>query len=70
MFNKYFLFKYNVSSVFFIYSLLGAMFPLRRVIYAIASDGLIFKFLATVSERFKTPLIATIISGVLAGRYS
>ncbi|XP_060564997.1 cationic amino acid transporter 2-like isoform X2 [Ruditapes philippinarum] len=48
-------------------SLLGAMFPLPRVIYAIASDGLIFKFLATVSERFKTPLIATILSGVLAG---
>ncbi|XP_045162290.2 high affinity cationic amino acid transporter 1-like isoform X2 [Mercenaria mercenaria] len=48
-------------------SLLGAMFPLPRVIYAIASDGLIFKFLARVSDRFKTPLIATLLSGVLAG---
>ncbi|KAL4221320.1 High affinity cationic amino acid transporter 1 [Mactra antiquata] len=48
-------------------SLLGAMFPLPRVIYAIASDGLIFRFLASVSERFKTPLIATLISGLFAG---
>lgn len=48
-------------------SLLGAMFPLPRVIYAIASDGLLFTFLANINERFKTPLIATIISGVFAG---
>ena len=43
------------------------MFPLPRVIYAIASDGLIFKFLARVNDRFKTPLIATFISGIFAG---
>ncbi|XP_074653949.1 high affinity cationic amino acid transporter 1-like [Tubulanus polymorphus] len=48
-------------------SLLGAMFPLPRVIYAMASDGLLFKFLARINERFKTPLIATFLSGLLAG---
>lgn len=48
-------------------SLLGAMFPLPRVIYAIASDGLIFRFLASVNMRYKTPLIATLLSGILAG---
>ncbi|CAH1772769.1 unnamed protein product [Owenia fusiformis] len=48
-------------------SLLGAMFPLPRVIYAMASDGLLFRFLARVNERFKTPLIATLISGLFAG---
>ncbi|XP_060564998.1 cationic amino acid transporter 2-like [Ruditapes philippinarum] len=48
-------------------SLLGAMFPLPRVIYAIASDGLIFKFLARVNARYKTPLIATFVSGLFAG---
>ncbi|XP_052285409.1 high affinity cationic amino acid transporter 1-like isoform X1 [Dreissena polymorpha] len=48
-------------------SLLGAMFPLPRVIYAISSDGLMFKALAKVSEKFKTPLLATAISGVFAG---
>ncbi|CAC5423867.1 SLC7A1 [Mytilus coruscus] len=49
-------------------SLLGAMFPLPRVIYAMASDGLVFRFLSNVNKRFQTPLIATFISGLLAGR--
>ncbi|KAK3102848.1 hypothetical protein FSP39_014398 [Pinctada imbricata] len=48
-------------------SLLGAMFPLPRVIYAMASDGLLFKFLSNVNEKFKTPLIGTILSGSFAG---
>jgi amino acid transporter len=43
------------------------MFPLPRVIYAMASDGMLFKFLANINERFKTPLIATILSGLFAG---
>ncbi len=47
-------------------SLLGAMFPLPRVLYAMASDRLIFKFLANVHHKFKTPVIATILSGILA----
>lgn len=38
-----------------------------RVIYAMAEDGLLFKFLARVSKRTKTPLIATIVSGILSG---
>jgi len=42
------------------------MFPLPRVIYAMATDGLIFRSLAKINERFKTPLIATFISGFLA----
>lgn len=48
-------------------SLLGAIFPLPRVLYAMASDGLIFRNLANVHPRFKTPLLATFISGFLAG---
>lgn len=48
-------------------SLLGAMFPLPRVLYSMASDGVIFRFLATVHPKFKTPLMATILSGFLAG---
>jgi hypothetical protein len=44
------------------------MFPLPRILYAIASDGLIFRFLARINSRFKTPLIATLLSGLLAGR--
>lgn len=47
-------------------SLLGAMFPLPRILYAMGSDGIIYKFLSVVSQKTKTPLIATILSGVLA----
>ena len=44
------------------------MFPLPRVLYAMAKDGVIFKFLATIHPRTQTPLIATFVSGLLAGR--
>ncbi|XP_062440926.1 cationic amino acid transporter 3 isoform X2 [Rhea pennata] len=47
-------------------SLLGSMFPMPRVIYAMAEDGLLLKRLATINSRTKTPLLATIISGFLA----
>ncbi|KAK0171289.1 hypothetical protein PV328_009037 [Microctonus aethiopoides] len=48
-------------------SLLGAMFPLPRVIYAMASDGLIFKWMGVVNPRFHTPLLGTLSAGFLTG---
>lgn len=48
-------------------SLLGAIFPLPRVLYAMGSDGIIFRFLAKVHPKYQTPLIATAVSGVFAG---
>ncbi|XP_017777191.1 PREDICTED: cationic amino acid transporter 2 isoform X2 [Nicrophorus vespilloides] len=48
-------------------SMLGAMFPLPRVIYAMSNDGLLFKFLASVHPKTQTPIKATIISGIFSG---
>lgn len=33
-----------------------------------AEDGLLFKFLAKVNEKRKTPIIATVTSGAVAGK--
>ncbi|KAG7223547.1 hypothetical protein INR49_028440 [Caranx melampygus] len=46
--------------------LLGSIFPMPRVIYAMAEDGVLFKALARINPKTKTPLIATMSSGVVA----
>ncbi|XP_020510335.1 probable cationic amino acid transporter [Labrus bergylta] len=51
-------------------SLLGSLFPMPRVIYAMAGDGLLFKFLANVSSYTETPAVACVVSGFLAALLS
>uniref|UniRef100_A0A8D8ZXD8 High affinity cationic amino acid transporter 1 n=1 Tax=Cacopsylla melanoneura TaxID=428564 RepID=A0A8D8ZXD8_9HEMI len=48
-------------------SMLGAMFPLPRVLYAMASDGLLYEFFSHIHPVTKTPVLATLVSGVLSG---
>lgn len=50
-------------------SLFGAMFPLPRIIYAMGSDGLVFKFLAKVHPKFQSPVVGTLLAGLLTGNF-
>ncbi|XP_055313744.1 cationic amino acid transporter 3-like [Sitodiplosis mosellana] len=57
----------SIGAVFALFtSLLGAMFPLPRVLYAMSSDGLLYRVFKRVNLRTKTPMHATVISGVFA----
>uniref|UniRef100_H2Y6Z6 Cationic amino acid transporter C-terminal domain-containing protein n=1 Tax=Ciona savignyi TaxID=51511 RepID=H2Y6Z6_CIOSA len=61
--------KYIISVGAFaslVVSLLGSLFPMPRVLYTMASDGLVFRFLGNVMKYTETPVIATVISGSIA----
>ena len=47
-------------------SLLGAAFSLPRCVYAMAEDGLLFRFLATVHPKTQTPVYSIIVFGCLS----
>jgi amino acid transporter len=37
-------------------------------LYAIAADGLIFRFISWIHPRLQTPIIATILGGIASGK--
>lgn len=48
-------------------SLMGSMFPLPRIVYAMSNDGLLFEWMGRIHPRFKTPLWGTLFVGTLTG---
>ncbi|KAL5240252.1 hypothetical protein ACI65C_007662 [Semiaphis heraclei] len=48
-------------------SLLASMFSMPRILMTMAQDGLMFSMFSIIHSRFKTPLLATLFSGLLAG---
>ncbi|KAH8307157.1 hypothetical protein KR044_006065 [Drosophila immigrans] len=54
-------------------SLFGALFPLPRVMYSMAQDGLLFRFLGKISPRFKVPvtgsIVAALFTALIAGLF-
>merc|ERR550534_17070 len=47
-------------------SLVGALFPMPRIVFAMAEDGLLFRAFARVNYKTLTPTLATIVSGTLS----
>lgn len=47
-------------------SMFGSMFPMPRIVYAMAQDGLIFRMLAHVLPATGTPVLATFGTGAAA----
>lgn len=43
----------------------GALFPLPRILYAMSQDGLLYPSFAYVSPRTKTPVVSSVLSGLL-----
>ena len=48
-------------------SLLGSLFSLPRAVYAMASDGLLFRAFAYVNDKTQTPIVAIVVFGTLSG---
>ncbi|XP_071490832.1 high affinity cationic amino acid transporter 1-like [Diadema antillarum] len=46
-------------------SMMGSIFPLPRIIYAMAKDGILFQFLGKINTRTNVPVYAAVCSGVL-----
>lgn len=48
--------------------MIGTLFPLPRILYSMASDGLLFKIFSKVDDKTKTPFWGTFICGAFAGK--
>lgn len=54
----------------FCISMIGTLFPLPRILYSMASDGLLFEIFSKVDSNKKTPFWGTLICGIFTGKYT
>lgn len=45
-------------------SLLGALFPLPRVMYSMAQDGLMFRIFGRIHSKYRVPLFGSIVAAI------
>ncbi|CAH1772752.1 unnamed protein product [Owenia fusiformis] len=55
-----------ISLVSMMNALIGRMYGIARLTYAMASDGLLFRFLSTTHPKMQTPIVATATFGTIA----
>lgn len=56
----------SIGSIVGLFScLIGTIFPLPRILYAMAEDGLLFSVFAKVHPKFKTPTWGILIAGLV-----
>ncbi|KAL1138287.1 hypothetical protein AAG570_009975 [Ranatra chinensis] len=48
-------------------SLIGSLFPMPRLLYAMSSDGLLFRLFGVINSKTQTALYSTFITGVVSG---
>ena len=48
--------------------LIATLIPLPRLVYAMSEDGLFFSIFSRISDRNGVPYVASIVSGVFAGK--
>ncbi|XP_050439963.1 cationic amino acid transporter 2-like [Adelges cooleyi] len=57
----------TVGAVFALFTnMIGTLYPLPRVMYAMSCDGLMFKIFSLINSKTKTPVWGTIVSGFFA----
>lgn len=45
------------------------MFSMPRILMTMAQDGLMFNMFSIIHPKFKTPVLATLMAGLFAGKY-
>lgn len=49
------------------FSLYSGMFPMPRIVYTMACDGLLFKVFSKVLPKIQTPWVASLVTGIIGG---